>query len=148
MPGWVIFAKQALECYKIEEAKQEDDELREFQIPEIEGERVIERPEINPDYTKPLKTRKANISTKEVPKFTFIVDYWYEETVGRVIDFMHEYRDLFLTMFTRMKIIAGELGEMMIPLKPDVKLVRQRPYKLNPKYKEKVKVEIAKMLEA
>jgi len=38
-----------------------------------------------------------------------------------------------------MKGIARELGKMKIPLKLGVKLVRQRPYRLNPKYKEKVK---------
>jgi hypothetical protein len=37
---------------------------------------------------------------------------------------------------------------MNIPLKPDAKLVINRPYRLNPKYKEKVKEEIDKMLEA
>jgi hypothetical protein len=50
--------------------------------------------------------------------------------------------------FSEMKGIVGELGEMKIPLKPYAKLVRQRPYRLNPKYKEKVKVEIDRMLEA
>jgi hypothetical protein len=38
-----------------------------------------------------------------------------------------------------MKGIFGDLGEMKIPLKPSVNPVRQRPYKLNLKYKEKVK---------
>jgi hypothetical protein len=38
-----------------------------------------------------------------------------------------------------MKQIAGELGEMKIQLKPYTKPVRERPYRLNPKYKEKVK---------
>ena len=37
---------------------------------------------------------------------------------------------------------------MNIPLKPDVRPIRQRPYSLNPVYKQKVKVEIDKMLEA
>lgn len=32
-----------------------------------------------------------------------------------------------------------DLGVMRITLKPDLKLVKQRPYRLNPKYKEKVK---------
>jgi hypothetical protein len=47
-----------------------------------------------------------------------------------------------------MKGIAIDLGEMNIPLKPEARLVRQRPYRLNPVYKKKVKAEIAKMLEA
>jgi len=58
-----LFAKHTLDCYKIKEAKQEDDEPRKVHIPKIEGERVIEGPKINPDYTKPLKTRKVNICT-------------------------------------------------------------------------------------
>jgi hypothetical protein len=47
-----------------------------------------------------------------------------------------------------MKGIAGELGEMKIPLKPGTKPVKQRPYRLNPRYKEKVKEEIDCMLKA
>lgn len=46
-----------------------------------------------------------------------------------------------------MKGIAGELKEMNIPLKKDEKIVKQRPYRLKPRYKEKVKEEIEKMLE-
>jgi hypothetical protein len=47
-----------------------------------------------------------------------------------------------------MKRIKGHMGEMKIPLKLDAKPVKQRPYRLNPKYKEKVKVELDRMLEA
>ena len=46
-----------------------------------------------------------------------------------------------------MKGIIGDLGVMKIPLKLDVKPVKQRPYRLNPKYKEKVKIELDKMIE-
>jgi hypothetical protein len=37
---------------------------------------------------------------------------------------------------------------MKIPFKPDARLVKQRPYRLNPKYKQKVKIELDRMLEA
>ena len=47
-----------------------------------------------------------------------------------------------------MKGIKGPMGEMRIPLKLDARLVKQRPYILNPKYKEKVNIEIDRMLEA
>ena len=47
-----------------------------------------------------------------------------------------------------MKGIVGDLGKMKIPMRPDAKPVRQRPYRLNPHYKEKVKVEVDQMLEA
>lgn len=45
-----------------------------------------------------------------------------------------------------MKGILGDLGVMNIPLNLDVNPVKQRPYRLNPKYKEKVKEELDKML--
>jgi hypothetical protein len=47
-----------------------------------------------------------------------------------------------------MKGIKGPMGEMRIPLKPDSIPIKHRPYRLNPKYKEKVKVELGRMLEA
>jgi hypothetical protein len=47
-----------------------------------------------------------------------------------------------------MKGIKGPMGEMRITLKPDERPVKQRPYRLNPKYKDKVKIELKKMLEA
>jgi hypothetical protein len=47
-----------------------------------------------------------------------------------------------------MKGIKGPMGEMRIPLKLYARLVKQIPYKLNPKYKEKVKIELDRMLEA
>jgi hypothetical protein len=47
-----------------------------------------------------------------------------------------------------MKGIKGPMGEMRIPLKPYARPVKQRPYILNPKYKEKVKIELDQMFEA
>jgi hypothetical protein len=46
-----------------------------------------------------------------------------------------------------MKGIKGPMGEMNISLKPDVRPVKQRPYRLNPNYKQKVKIELDRMLE-
>ena len=45
-----------------------------------------------------------------------------------------------------LKGIIGDLGVMKITLNLDVKLVKQRPYHLNPKYKEKVCLKLDKML--
>src|SRR5271154_6491703 len=47
-----------------------------------------------------------------------------------------------------MKGIVGDLGVMRIPLKEDAKPVKQRPYRLKPRYKEKIKDEIDNMLAA
>jgi hypothetical protein len=46
-----------------------------------------------------------------------------------------------------MKGIARELGEMNILLRPEARPIRQRPYILNPIYKQKVKDEIDIILE-
>jgi len=59
---------------------------------------------------------------------------------------LREYQDLFPAKFTELKGILGDLGAMKITLKPNAKLVKQRPYHLNPKYKKKVCLELDKML--
>ena len=46
-----------------------------------------------------------------------------------------------------MKGISRDLGEMKIPLKPDAKPVKQQPYRLNMRYKERVKDELEKILD-
>jgi hypothetical protein len=68
--------------------------------------------------------------------------------VETTADLLREYQDPFPTTFSEMKGITRELGEMKIRLKQGAKSVRQRPYRLNLKYKEKVKVEIDRMLDA
>jgi hypothetical protein len=50
--------------------------------------------------------------------------------------------------FSEMKGIAWSLGAMKIQLKPDAKSVKRRPYLLNPKYKEKVRKKLDRMLDA
>lgn len=47
-----------------------------------------------------------------------------------------------------LKGIISDLGVMKITLKLDVKPVKQRPYPVNPKYKEKLRQELDKMLDA
>lgn len=55
---------------------------------------------------------------------------------------------MFPTKFTELKGIIGDLGVMKITLKPDAKLLKQRPYHLNLKHKEKVCLELDKKLAA
>ena len=66
----------------------------------------------------------------------------------KIIDLLHEFQDPFPTKFSEMKGILGDLGEMKILLKPYAKPVRQRPYRLNPWYKERVKDELDRILDA
>ena len=82
------------------------------------------------------------------PKFSNVGDYWDEGNMVKITDLQHEFQDLFPTKSAEMKGILGDLGEMEIPLKADVKLVKQRPYQLNPRYKERVKANLDRMLDA
>jgi hypothetical protein len=60
---------------------------------------------------------------------------------------LREYEDFFPNKFSEIKGIKGAMGEMKIELKRGSNTVRHRPYRLNPIVKEKVKMEIDKMLE-
>ena len=93
-----------------------------------------------------MKIKKVNIRTEETLKIASIGNYWDDKSIGQVVDLLQEYQDLFPTKFEDMKGILGDLGVMRIPLKEGVKPVKQRPYRLNPKYKEKVRNEMDKML--
>ena len=73
--------------------------------------------------SQPLKIRKINIGTENNPKFARVGDYWDEETMVKITDLLHEFQYLFPTKFLEMKGILGDLGEMKISLKLDVKQV-------------------------
>jgi hypothetical protein len=134
---------ELLECYNVAKEYQDEENPLNIQIPKTEGECVVEGPKLEyTAYAQPLKTHKVNIGTQENPKFVEIGDYWNDETVEKIVDLLHEYQNLFPNTLSDMKGIVGELGELKIPLKPGAKLVRQRCYQLNMKYKEKVKAEI------
>ena len=83
-------------------------------------------------FLSPLKIKQVNIGSTKNPKFVNIGDYWDDETVGNITDLLNEFRDMFPTIFLEMKGIVRDLGEMKIPLRPNAKAVKQRPYKLNP----------------
>lgn len=145
-PDWTTQLSHALECY-IVTMEEEDEDSRKINILEIEGHREVEGPQLeNPDITELLKTRYVNIGMEVEPKFAKIGDYWDDVTVDKVTKLLCEYQDLFPMKFLDLKGIIGDLGVMNITLKLDVKPVKQRPYLLNPKYKERVCLDLDKML--
>jgi hypothetical protein len=101
-----------------------------------------------PFIGQPIKIKKFNIGTEETPKIANVGDYWDVATIDKITELLHEYQDLFPTKFIDMKGIKCPMGEIRIPLKPGAKPVKQRPYRLNPNNKEKVKIELDRMLEA
>lgn len=100
----------------------------------------------DPDIMVLLKMKQVNIRTEEESKYEILGDYWDNATVEKVVVLLWEYRDLFLRKITNLKGILRDLGMMKITLKLDTKPVKQRPYRLNPKYKAKVHEELDKML--
>jgi hypothetical protein len=85
----------------------------------------VEGPPIESEFIATLiKVKKVNIGTVENPKMDNIGDYWDEQTVESITELLREYNDLFPTTFTEMKGIEGELGEMKIPLKYEVRSIR------------------------
>jgi hypothetical protein len=118
-------------------------------IAETEGQRDIEGLGVElPFIGKPIKIKKVNIGTNQTPKISNVGYYWDVATIDKITELLHEYQDLFPNKFTNMNGIKGPMGDMRIPLKLDARPVKQRPYRLNPKYKEKVKIELNRMLES
>jgi hypothetical protein len=103
----------------------------------------VEGPSLESEaFVAPIKVKKFNIGMNDNPKMASIGDYWDEQTLERITELLHKYNDMFPTTFIEMKGIARELGEMNIPLKPEARPGRQRPYRMNLVYKKKVKPEI------
>jgi hypothetical protein len=142
---WTTALQKLQGCYNIN--TDEDDDPRNVNIAKTEGERDIEGLRVElPFIGQPIKNNKVNIGTEKAPNLANVGDYWDDATIDKITELLHEYQDLFPTKFTDMKGIKGPMGEMKIPLKPDVSLVKQRPYRLNPKYKEKVNIELDRMM--
>jgi hypothetical protein len=115
---------------------------------ETEGQRDVEGPGVElPFIGHPININKVNIGTEQTSKLANVGDCWDAATIDKITKLLHEYQELFPTKFTDMKGIKGPMGDMRIPLKPYARIVKQRPYRLNPKYKEKVKIELDRMLE-
>jgi len=63
----------------------------------------------------------VKIRTEAEMMFAKIGDYWDDATVDKVTELLYEYQDLFLTKFSDLKGIIGDLRVMRITLKPDTK---------------------------
>ena len=137
-----------MECYNIK-GEPDDDGSHDINILEFKGTRVVQGSCISSkNFLKPLKIKKVNIGSQENPKFSNIRYYWDDETIGNIIDLLHEFQYLFPTKFTEMNGIVWDLAEMKILLKPDAKPIKKRPYRLNTRYKDKVKEYLDRILDA
>ena len=80
------------------------------------------------------------------PKLANIGDHWVDAIVDNITELLRKYQDLFPTKILDLKGIIWDLGVMKITLKLDAKTMKKIPYCLNPKYKERVCLELEKML--
>jgi hypothetical protein len=127
----------------------EDDDPRDVKNLQIEGKRDIEGPGIELAFVgQPIKIKKVNIGIEQAPNLENIGDFWDDATISNITELLHEYQDLFPSKFIDMKGIKGPMGEMKIPLREYSIPIKKIPYRLNPKYKQKVKIELDRMLEA
>jgi hypothetical protein len=114
-----------LHFYHIAKEDPIEEKLHNINITQVEGEREIEGPKLDSKYFyAPLKIKKVNIGIVENPKIASIGDYWDNQMVERIIELLREYNDLFPTNFSEMKEVAGEIGEVKIPLNPYVGPIR------------------------
>jgi hypothetical protein len=144
---WTTPLQKLQGCYNIN--IDEDDDPRKVNIAETKGQRDVEGPGVEiPFIGQLIKIKKVNIGVEKTSNLANVGDYWDAATIDKIIELLHEYEELFPIKFTDIKGIKGPMGEMRIPLKPYARPVKQRPYILNPKYKEKVKIELDRMLEA
>ena len=95
-----------------------------------------------------VKIKEVDISNDDRPKIAKIGDYWTEAQTTEIVNLLKEFQDLFARDYKDLKGLVHEMGEMKIDIKPDVRPVKKRPYKLAHKYKEIVKKEINNMLAA
>ena len=68
--------------------------------------------------------------------------------MGKMTDLFHELCYLFPTKLFEMEGIIYSMGEMNIPPKWDAGPLKQRTYRLNTRYKEKVNTKLDQMLDA
>ena len=120
-PTWEMQMQDIVNCHNLS-MEECDKDPRNVSIPESEGKRAIYRPPLQTvDVTKPLKLREFNIGMEEQPKLAKIGDYWDDDTIGRFVELLKEYQDLFPTKFLELKGITGDLGVMRITLKLDAR---------------------------
>lgn len=136
--------KDIMNCKNLSVGESEENP-RNIMILESEGQCAMAGPLITSlDVTKPWKIWQVNIISEEKPKLANIGDYWDDDTVGKFIELLTYYQDLFPTNLLELKGIIGELEVMKITLKHDARPVKQHPYILSPRYKKKVKEELDK----
>ena len=115
---------------------------------------IIEQPiremvEPGKSYDGPENAKRIDLAELgEEPKPAYIAsDLSYEEET-LLIKTLKQYKDVFRWSYKDLKGVDPEICWHTIPLKPDAKTNRQRPYTYNESFARKIKDEIDKLKEA
>jgi hypothetical protein len=78
-----------LSCYHVQDKALDEDDPCDIHIEEVEGKRDVEGPTIESKViSAPIKINKVNIETSEKPKMASIGDYWDEQIVESITEFV------------------------------------------------------------
>jgi hypothetical protein len=97
---------------------------------------------------KVQETRKFNIGTDKSPKHVNLGVYCTTEEVDQYVSLFKEYIDVFAWTYDDLKSYGKTIFHHIIPLREEVKLVKQKIRMMNPKMKPLVKIELEKLKKA
>ena len=98
-----------------------------------EGSRPINEMKAPKWLDAKVKNKEFNISNDGQPKMAKNGDYWSEEQTTEIVNLLKAFEDVFSRDYKDLKGLVHEMGEMKIDIKPDVRPVKKRPYKLSHK---------------
>ena len=99
-----------------------------------------------------LRTPKStcmdmNLGTEKNPKNIRVYSGLSSELIKEWLEFFRDTQDVFAWTYKDLKGVPPDICQHQIVLEPNAKPVRQRQYRMNPKYSLMVKEEIDKLLE-
>ena len=112
------------ECYNVA-GEPNEDEPQDINIPQSEGTCAVEGLGVSSNQFLNLLKKKVDFGYLDNPMFDNIGGYWDDDTVGNIIELLHEFQDLLPTKFSEMKGIVRDLREMKITLNPDANPIKQ-----------------------
>ena len=102
--------------------------------------------EIQVEAQDPLD--EVNLGTKEDPKPTFVSAWLDPITRSRIIEVLREFKDCFAWDYSELPGLDRQLVEHKLPIKPEVKPIKQKPRRMEPEITLKVKEEVSRLLKA
>ena len=91
---------------------------------------------------------EINLRTKDEPKPTYVSAWLDPITRSRILEVLKEFKDCFAWDYSELPGLDRQLVEHKLPMKPDVKPIKQKPRRMEPEITLKVKEEVNRLLKA